>query len=251
MNVEQEIWDDFKTLSNSSLMDRLSYSTANAHFEVSYEDKNNLVHNGLNKRLENDEDYKLNQFLLKSNYKDVNWNELGKLYPNWQPIELPKISNIKYPVPKFRTIQERSDINTHLFNNWEQKRDKLYLKIPNETAAKDYLINIRWGSSPICPRCENKKIYLLDSGTVNFKCAKCKLHFSERVGTIFQNSKLTLIKWYEAMYLITGIKTQKISTHQLAKAISVTQKTSWGMATKIQSKIKDDFIDKIRKELFK
>lgn len=250
MNIEQEIWNDFKCLSDSKVSERLSYSSANAHFGVVYEDRNQLIHNGINKKLEHDEDYKINKFLLESDYKNINWDDLKKLYPSWQRIELPKIISISYPVAKFRTHKERREIGDILLNDWEIKKQKLHLKIPNETAAKDYLIDIRWDDCPVCPRCESKSISTI-SHTVNFMCRKCRLHFSERVGTIFQNSKLELIKWYEAMYLLTSLKTSKISTHQLADTIGVTQKTSWGMVSKIKSKVKDEFIEKIKTDLFK
>ena len=58
------------------------------------------------------------------------------------------------------------------------------------------------------------------------------------------------MKWYESIYLFTEIKTRKISTHQLAKTIQVTQKTAWGMANKIQSKVNEEFLSKIKFRLF-
>lgn len=251
-NVEQEIWHDFKSLSESSLSERLSYDSANAHFGVVYEDKNSLVHRGLSKKLEYDEDFKINQFLLASDYKNINWNELSKLYPKYEKITLPEDKKDRYPQPKFRTHAERRKIDEILLNDWAEKKDKLHLKIPNEDAAKDYLINIRWDDKPYCPRCDSGKIYHITTlKNVNFKCGKCGLNFSEKVGTIFQGSKLELITWYEAMYLLTSLKTSKLSTHQLADAIGVTQKTSWGMVSKIQSKIDDNFIKTLKQNLFK
>lgn len=252
MNIEQEIWHDFKSLSESDIADRLSYSAANAHFGVVYEDRNSLIHKGISKKLEYDEDFRINQFLLGSNYKNVNWDELNKLYPHYEKIVLPSDKKDKYyPTPKFRTHSERRDIGKILLHDWAAKKDKLHIKIPNELVAKDYLINIRWGDKPYCPRCDSGKIYNITSlKNVQFKCAKCGLNFSEKVGTIFQGSRLELLKWYEAMYLLTSLKTSKLSTHQLAQAINVTQKTSWIMVSKIRSKVNDEFINTLKQKLF-
>jgi transposase-like protein len=250
LSVEQEIWDDFKLLSESSLHERLSYSVAKAKFNVAYDDNTSLVHNGLNRKLESDEDYKINQFLINSDYKNVDWNKLKDLYPAYNPIELPAPSSASYPPAKFRTHKERRDIGIILLDEWELKKEKLFSKIPNERAAKEYLINIRWDDAPICPHCGHTKIYILNAHSP-FRCAKCGVKFSEKVGTMFENTKLNLLKWYEAMYLLTAIKTRKLSTHQLANTLSITQKTAWGIATKVKSKINDDIISKIRIDLFR
>jgi transposase-like protein len=47
-----------------------------------------------------------------------------------------------------------------------------------------------------------------------------------KVGTIFEDTKIPLIKWFMALYIFSSHK-KGISSHQLAKDISVTQKTAW------------------------
>ena len=53
------------------------------------------------------------------------------------------------------------------------------------------------------------------------------------MGTIFENTKLPLIKWFVAMYLISSNK-KGISSHQLSRDIDVTQSTAWYMLQKIR-----------------
>ncbi len=52
--------------------------------------------------------------------------------------------------------------------------------------------------------------------------------FSIKVGTIFADTKIPLRKWFMAIWLITSHK-KGIASTQLAKDISVTQKTAWFM----------------------
>ncbi len=51
------------------------------------------------------------------------------------------------------------------------------------------------------------------------KAKDCQNNFSVFVGTIFENTKIALARCFSAMYLI--------SSHQLARDIDVTQKTTW------------------------
>ncbi len=54
----------------------------------------------------------------------------------------------------------------------------------------------------------------------------CRKRFSIRVGTIFEDSKLPLKKWFMAIFVITSHK-KGIASTQLAKDLGVTQKTAW------------------------
>lgn len=66
-----------------------------------------------------------------------------------------------------------------------------------------------------------------------FSCKTCRKNFSCLVGTIFENTKISLIKWFVAMYLITSHK-KGISSYQLSRDINVTQTTAQYMLQKIR-----------------
>lgn len=102
-----------------------------------------------------------------------------------------------------------------------------------EEKCIEYLAKVRWEGGVECPHCENDKAYRLSTGRKNWKCSKCRKQFSVRVGTIFEDSKVSLRKWFVAIYLISAHK-KGISSHQLAKDIKVTQKTSWYMLQRIR-----------------
>ena len=69
--------------------------------------------------------------------------------------------------------------------------------------------------------------------TRGFAATKCDRNFSCKVGTIFEDSNLSLQKRVIAMYLISSHK-KGMSSCQLARDIKVTQKTAWYMLQKIR-----------------
>lgn len=103
----------------------------------------------------------------------------------------------------------------------------------SEEKCVQYLVDLRWNGKPQCPFCENDHIYELKGKFKRWKCASCRQQFSVRNGTIFEDSRLPLRKWFFAIYLATAHK-KGISSHQLARDIKVTQKTAWFMLHRIR-----------------
>lgn len=102
----------------------------------------------------------------------------------------------------------------------------------DEQTAVEYLSAKRWKDGIVCPHCGNDKVYIF-SDNKRYKCSKCRQQFTAKVGTIFEDSKIQLRKWFVAVYLITSHK-KGISSHQLAKDLKVTQKTAWFMLHRIR-----------------
>lgn len=90
-----------------------------------------------------------------------------------------------------------------------------------------------WKGKVSCPECCNEKIYRCNGGKV-LKCSKCKRRFSMLTGTIFENTQLSLDKWFMAIFLICNNK-KGISSRQLAAHIGVTQSTAWFLSHRIRS----------------
>ena len=104
--------------------------------------------------------------------------------------------------------------------------------VPDEQAAIDYFKSIRWANGQHCPYCGHDKIYGL-KGNKAWKCAQCRQRFSIRVGSIFEDSKIPLRKWFAAIWLITSHR-KGIASAQLARDIDVTQKTAWFMLHRLR-----------------
>lgn len=111
------------------------------------------------------------------------------------------------------------------------KYDSLYElmeRFPDEESCVRHLEKLRWPKGIICPCCgSSRKIYYVKRAH-GYKCADCKKQFSVRKGTIFEESRLPLRKWFAAAWLITSNR-KGISSTQLAREIGVTQKTAWFM----------------------
>jgi transposase-like protein len=106
-------------------------------------------------------------------------------------------------------------------------------KFSDKETCVEYLTNIRWNGHVICAHCNHDKVYELKGKNKRFKCASCRKQFSATKGTIFENSPITLQKWFIAIYLMTSHK-KGISSMQLAKDLGVCQKTAWFMLQRIR-----------------
>lgn len=96
---------------------------------------------------------------------------------------------------------------------------------PDEQACIDHLRSIRWAKGEFCPHCGYDKLYEFGDKRT-FKCAACRQRFSIKVGTIFEDSKLPLQKWFMAIWLITN-HPKGIASTTLAKDLDITQKSAW------------------------
>ena len=102
----------------------------------------------------------------------------------------------------------------------------------NNAICRQTIIESRWADGDVvCPYCGGHHCVTRKDG--KFRCKKCGKNFSCLVGTIFENTKLSLVKWFVAMYLISSHK-KGISSHQLSRDIHVTQATAWYMLQKIR-----------------
>jgi transposase-like protein len=96
---------------------------------------------------------------------------------------------------------------------------------PDEQACIDHFRAIRWANGAYCPYCGSAEVYHFSDRRTH-KCKACRQRFSIKVGTIFEDSKIPLQKWFVAIWLATSHK-KGIASVQLAKDIKVTQKTAW------------------------
>lgn len=95
---------------------------------------------------------------------------------------------------------------------------------PDEQSCIDHLERLRWNGEPVSPFDETSKVYSCKGN--KYKCKSTGKYFNVRTGTIFDNTKIPLQKWFLALYVFSSHK-KGISSHQLAKDISVTQKSAW------------------------
>lgn len=110
----------------------------------------------------------------------------------------------------------------------------------DEAAAFALIEGELWPTGAICPHCGctgrishikpnvEKRVRL---GLK--KCGDCKKQFTVRVGTIFEESKLPLHIWLQAIHLMCSSK-KGVSAHQLHRTLEITYKTAWFLAHRIR-----------------
>lgn len=105
----------------------------------------------------------------------------------------------------------------------------------DEQTCRDYLELIRWEGTLECPYedCEGKGHIAKFKDGKRYKCPCCQRTYSVKVGTIFEDSKIDLRRWYAGIYLITSHK-KGISSCQLARDLGVTQKSAWYMNHRVR-----------------
>ena len=108
---------------------------------------------------------------------------------------------------------------------------ELLKAFPDEQSCINHLENLRWDGVVISPFDETSKVYKCPKN--RYKCRATNKYFNVRTGTIFEDSKIPLQKWFLALYLFSSHK-KGISSHQLAKDISVTQKSAWFMLHRLR-----------------
>jgi transposase-like protein len=117
----------------------------------------------------------------------------------------------------------------------------------DENKARDFLESKLWPNGRVCPHCESTETYTLTGkeGSKHpvpagvYKCKKCRKKFTVRLGTIFEESKVPISKWLLAIHLMTSRKTG-VSSRQIARQLSVTQKTAWFMHYRIRQAMKQE-----------
>ena len=95
---------------------------------------------------------------------------------------------------------------------------------PTEQSCIDHLEKLSWDGNPVSPFDAASKVYKCAGN--KYKCKSTGKYFNVRTGTIFDNTKIPLQKWFLALYVFSSHK-KGISSHQLARDISVTQKSAW------------------------
>lgn len=111
--------------------------------------------------------------------------------------------------------------------------------------CNEYMKQLKWPDGKIvCPACGGDRIGEIKTRRM-LRCKDCRKQFSYKVGTIFEDSPLGLDKWFVAVWCVTNAK-NGISSHELARALGVTQKSAWHMLHRIRLAMQDRPKSKLR-----
>jgi transposase-like protein len=99
----------------------------------------------------------------------------------------------------------------------------------------EFLAGLRWTDGKVkCPNCGSDRVVYLEKQN-RFKCygKHPKAQFSLKVGTIFEDSPISLDKWLCAMWLIVNCK-NGISSCEMGRDLGITQKSAWFLDHRIR-----------------
>jgi transposase-like protein len=118
----------------------------------------------------------------------------------------------------------------------------------NEVRCVEFLSNIKWnGAERCCIKCGSTAVYGLRTRKV-FKCRDCKKQFSLKQGTIMEKSPLPITKWLPALWMVINDK-NGISSYEVARALGVSQQTSWFMLHRIREAVQNGSLRKLSGEV--
>ena len=100
--------------------------------------------------------------------------------------------------------------------------------------CQSYIVARRWPDGVTCPTCGRSDVrYLANQRRWECKAKHAKKQFSIKVGSIFEDSAISLDKWLCAVWLITNAK-NGISSWEIHRSLGVTQKTAWFMLHRVR-----------------
>jgi transposase-like protein len=107
----------------------------------------------------------------------------------------------------------------------------------DEQVCIDAVAKMRWPNGPECPACGHKDHYYLKTQK-RWKCKECYKQFTVKLGTVFEDSPLSLTKWLPALWMLCNNR-NGISSWELHRALGVSQKAAWFMLQRLRLAMQD------------
>lgn len=114
----------------------------------------------------------------------------------------------------------------------------LHKKLGTQEKCIAYLEKLRWAKKPKCLFCNSKSVKKRPK-SIRWHCNTCNKDFSVLMGTIFEESRLPLPKYFEIMLLMMNAK-MGISSAQIARNVGVRYQTAWFACHKIRCAMIDN-----------
>lgn len=103
---------------------------------------------------------------------------------------------------------------------------------PTELSCIRFLENKRWPNGVVSPYDPSSKIYKYKQ-VGRYTCKNTGKDFNVRTGTIFQDTKIPLRKWFLVIFLVTTCP-KGVSAYKIQKDIGVCYKTAWFLLHRIR-----------------
>jgi len=114
----------------------------------------------------------------------------------------------------------------------------------DEQVCIDTVASLRWSDGkPTCPACGHQEHYWLKTQR-RWKCKECWKQFTVKLGTIFEDSPLSLDKWLIALWMLVNCR-NGVSSYEIGRALGVSQKSGWFMLHRLRFALREKSIVKI------
>ena len=102
-----------------------------------------------------------------------------------------------------------------------------------EEACREYLYEKRWPNGFVCPKCgAAEKPFNIASRNL-YQCKCCNHQTSVTAGTVMNRTRIPLLKWFIAIYLMSKDK-RGCSALRLKNELGIAWNTAWTMTHKIR-----------------
>ncbi|MGH9666142.1 MAG: IS1595 family transposase, partial [Bryobacteraceae bacterium] len=123
----------------------------------------------------------------------------------------------------------------------------IYFSNPDNCIS--YLVARRWKDGVVCPTCGSREVAFVASRRLwQCKTRHPKAQFSIKVGTIFEDSPITLDKWLLAMWMLANFK-NGVSSYEIHRATGITQKSCWFMLQRLRLALQGEDSGKLSGEV--
>jgi transposase-like protein len=124
--------------------------------------------------------------------------------------------------------------------------DKRFEKrFPNEKAAIDWFIDMRYKGKLVCPHCgATIYIYRERERLKVFHCSKCNNSFSPLKGTIFEKTHIPIVDWFKTICKLLNDRAGYSACH-VARELEITYKSAWRILHQIRIAMANREIEQI------
>jgi transposase-like protein len=127
-------------------------------------------------------------------------------------------------------------------------------RIPDEAAAYQYLEELRWHGSPVCPHCGNAdRCYFLNPTNGKsratrtgkptqrrlWKCGACRRQFSVLTDTVMHGTKIPVRTWVFVIFEMCSSK-NGVSAREIERKYGLCPRSAWFMTQRIREAMKDN-----------
>ena len=112
-----------------------------------------------------------------------------------------------------------------------------------------YIVARRWPNGVTCPTCGRTDVRFITTRSMwECKADHPRKQFSIKIGTIFEDSPLSLDKWLCAMWLIVSCK-NGVSSYEVSRDLGIAQKSAWHMMHRIRLALQSGSLNKFSGEV--